>query len=379
MKQKLDPSSVKSRKGSRTTIRQVAAEAGVAMATVSGILNQRTDCYASEATRQRVLATVRKRGYKASPMALALHGKPTGTLGLIVPGIDIPLVMFPVFEMTARQHGYTTFLVCTEDEPELEDQAIRGLVDRYVDAIAIVPAEQGTHTELRRLASEGFPIVTWDGAGRLDFAVDDVSIDQFHGGCLQAQHLLEIGRQRVCVLNTVGMRYVNKLKVAGLEHTLAAAGCAPATRMNLSMPIHTRQHWEIGEFTQIMDFLRAHRGEFDALASIGDLLAVVAMRSAIELGIRVPEELAVIGFNDIALASQVAPSLSTIRDPGELMGETAFQLLQERLSGERKHDDLRQVSLKPELRVRRSTAGQQVVDFQMQPRAISPGVQEAAL
>jgi LacI family transcriptional regulator len=327
------------RKSSRSTLAQVAAEAGVAQATVSGILNGRADCYAAETTRQRVLTVAGRLGYRASPTALALQGKSTRTLGLVVPGIDIPLVMFSVFEMTARQHGYTTLLVCTEDRAELEDQAIRGLVDRYVDAIAVLPAEHGPHQELQRLAAERFPIVTWDGAGRLDFAADDVSIDQFHGGYLQAQHLFEIGRRRVCVLNTEPMRYVNTLKVAGLEHGLAAAGCRPARRMNLSMPVHTRQHWEIGEFTQIRDFLRAHRGEFDGLAAIGDLLAVAAIRSALELGFRVPEDLAVIGFNDIPLASQFVPPLSTISDPGEQMGETAFQLLRERITGERRHDD----------------------------------------
>jgi DNA-binding LacI/PurR family transcriptional regulator len=351
------------RKGSRTTLIQVAAAAGVAPATVSGILNHRADCYAAEATRERVLAVARQLGYRASPTALALQGKSTRTLGLVVPGIDIPLPMFSVFELTARQHGFTTLLVCTEDQADLEDHAIRGLVDRYVDGIAVLPSETGPHTELHRLAAEGFPIVTWDGAGRLEFAVDDVSIDQFHGGYLQARHLVEIGRRSVCVLNTEPMRYVNTLKVAGLEHGLAEAGCKAPTRMNLSMPLHTRQHWEIGEFVQIRDFLRAHRGEFNGLAAIGDLYGVAAIRSALELGLRVPEDLAVIGFNDIPLASQFVPPLSTIYDPMEQMGETAFQLLRERLTGARGDDKLRQVKIKPELRVRRSTAGNRVTDF----------------
>jgi DNA-binding LacI/PurR family transcriptional regulator len=343
----------------RPTITQVAREAGVAIATVSGILNQRADCYAADTTRQRVRDVALRLGYRASLMANALHGRATKTLGLLVPAIGVGEVVIRTmasFESTARNEGFLTVTACTQDDPELEDGVLGELLGRHVDGIAMYPAEQGRHTKLRYLAAEGFPIVTLDGAGRLDFPVDDVSISQYDGGRLQAEHLIQLGCRRVCLINSVQRRYVNDQKVAGLTEALTRAGFPAPLRAELDLAVHTQHHWDVRELDQIREFLRAHRSEFDALVAVGDVLAVSAMRCAIELGVRVPEDLVVIGFNDIVLASEVVPSLSTVHDPAEQMGEAAFRLLSERLRDAGEPRPPRQVKLLPEFMPRESTA-----------------------
>lgn len=348
----------KQRRSYRPTITHVAREAGVAIATVSGILNNRTDCYASTVTRERVHNVAQRLGYRPSLMAHALHGRATKTLGLLVPGIDVGEIVIRTmasFEEAARKQGFLTVTACTQNSVEMEDNVIGSLLDRHVDGIVMYPTEHGPHSRLRQLANEGFPAVTLDGAGRLDFPVDDVSINQYEGGRLQAEHLMKIGCRRVCLINGKQGCYVNDQKMAGLTDTLVQAGSPSPVRADLDLSIHTQRHWDTRELDQIRDFLKAHRGEFDALVAIGDVLAVSAMRCAIELGIRIPADLVVIGFNDIVLASQVMPSLTTVHDPSEQMGEMAFQLLHERLRHPDTRTQLRQVKIKPELRVRMST------------------------
>lgn len=358
----------------RPTITRVAREAGVSIATVSGVLNCRADCYVSEKTRHRVREVVDRLGYKPSLLAHALHGKATMTLGLIVPAIDVGEVVIRTmasFEEAARHRGFLTVTACSQNNPEAESRVLSALLDRHVDGIVLYPTERGPHARLRQLVAEGFPLVTLDGAGRLDFSVDDISIDQYEGGRLQAEHLIEIGCRRICVVNSLQRCYVNDQKVAGLVDTLVHAGVpAPAT-MDLDLPIHTQRHWDTRELDQIREYLRDHRHQFDALVAVGDVLAVSTIRCALELGIRVPEDLAVIGFNDIVLASHVVPSLTTIHDPADQMGTAAFQLLEERMRSVEKTAHPKQVKVRPELRVRMSTAGNRLHEFRP-PESVSP-------
>src|SRR5689334_20329941 len=121
--------------GKRPTIADVAKAAGVTKATVSMILNDRPECFASEATRARVYDMVKKLGYRPSAVARALNGKPTLTIGLIVTGLDVEVTSRRVvgFEMSARHGGLPTMITCTENNSEKEDQAIQWLMDRQVD------------------------------------------------------------------------------------------------------------------------------------------------------------------------------------------------------------------------------------------------------
>lgn len=344
----------------RPTITQVAAEAGVAVATVSGILNNRSDCRTSPETRERVMRVVNRLGYRPSFMAHALRGKSTRTVGLVYPGIganDVGMRTVGTFQLVARRRGFMTIIATTENNPTIEDEAITELLDRQVDGLAIHPTEYGPHTQLQRLVEHGLPAVTFDGAGRVEFPLDDVSIDQFEGGRLQGRHLIELGRTRVCVVNASESCYVNDQKIAGLQQSMREAGCPEPTLMNLPLAPVMVGPREPQEFEPIRKFLRRRAREFNALAAVGDVLALASIRIATELGLDVPGDLAVIGFNDISVARHVAPSLSTVCDPAELLAERAFELLHERLVGERVGKDFRRVKLTPELRVRESTAG----------------------
>ncbi len=343
----------------RATLAQVAQAASVAPATVSGILNNRADCYASDATRQRVYDTARRLGYRPNLVARALSGKGTATLGLVVPGLasEISGLKFLGFETAARAQRYLTLVTSTNNEPALEDQAIRWLLDRCVDAIAVLPTERGRHDELRQLTQSGFPVVTLDAHGLLDFPVDDVSVDAHAGGRLAIEHLLSLGRRRILLAGNAQRCMLNDHKLAGMQAALRDAGLPVPARMDVSHNMVMLAAFDPLAFEPLRQYLAAHRGQFDAVCCLGDSLALPVMRFVLEQGLRVPQDVAITGYDAMALSGHVPLPLTTVRHALEDVGRLAFDLLAQRLAGERAASDVRRHLVPPQLLVRASTAG----------------------
>lgn len=346
----------------RPTIRHVAQEAGVSIATVSGVLTQRADCRASDQTRAKVFETAKRLGYRPSLMAHALHGKKTMTIGLVAgmsAGAEIWGRAVTAFEDHARAQGYLVLSSYTQDQQELEDHVIDEMLHRQVDALAVYPVAHGPHERLRQIIREGFPVITFDTNAHLHLPADDVSIDQFYGGLLQAQHLVEIGRKRICLVNSEPTAHVNYRKTAGLEAGLAKAGLKLAGRMDLT---HDWMRWSDTQpsiYQEIRSFIAAHRHDFDAFAAHGDVMALLVIRACVSLGLRVPHDVAVIGFNDILVAGLMSPELTTIRDPAEELGRQTASLLMQRLDQPLQNgEEPRRIQIRPELIIRQSTREQ---------------------
>jgi len=316
----------------------VAALAGVSRPTVSAILNERAHCYASAATRKRVTDAAARLGYRASPMARALMGKATATVGIVAGAYDVEptLLKFAGFEAAARESGRMTIAAWANNQNEFENTALRWLLDRFVDGVIVYPAEDGPHEELRRLVESGFPVVTLDGATRLGFATDDVSGDYRAGGELVIDHLLQTGRERIGLLDSSERCFVIDEKVAGMQRALRRAGKSFVWRHCLDRTTQAKQHWKLdAEFESIRTLLADHGREIDALVCVGDAMAHAAIRYATELGIRVPDDMAVTGYDGLALSGHTAVPLTTVDFPSEAIGRKAFELLEKRLSGER--------------------------------------------
>ncbi len=343
--------------GKRPTIADVARAAGVTKATVSMILNDRPECFASEATRTRVYDMVKKLGYRPSAVARALNGKPTLTIGLIVTGLDVEVTSRKIvgFESSARAAGLPTMITCTENNSEKEDQAIQWLMDRQVDAIAIYPSETGPHNQLRRLVDTGFPVVTFDGRGRLDFKTDDVSANVFKAGQMQAEHLLELGRTRLAYVAGKTRCYVNDQKIEGFQDVFKKNGMPVPPTVTIDLDRYSMNHYATDEVEQVREHFLTGELPWDAIAAVGDAIAMGVIRIATEMGVSVPDQLAVVGCDGMATSAEGAIPLTTITHDSENIGVKAYQLLRERLSGERSGTNLVQLMIQPTLQVRRST------------------------
>ncbi|MFW6060902.1 MAG: LacI family DNA-binding transcriptional regulator [Phycisphaeraceae bacterium] len=343
----------------RVTLADVARAAGVHSTTVSAVLNQRDHCYASAETRQRIVAAAERLGYRPSALARGLSGQRTATIGMVTTGYDVELVtrmMFGVESMASRA-GLFVLSAATYNDAELEDQVIQQLIDRGVDGIVIWPCMSGEHRELRRLAERGFPIVTFGHAGRLNFPTDAVYDDAAEAGRLQAQHLIACGCERIWLITFSERCDVNDRKIAGFEQAMAEAG-RDVRQFVVEDPKFSWYAHDRSEFEQLRDLFRDHADELDALACPGDMVAQVAVRIATEMGLRVPDDVAIIGNGGMSGSADGALPLSTIGFDAEGVGRTAFELLEEQLDGKRGQDDpCRTIVIQPELIPRASTVG----------------------
>ncbi|MEI6165661.1 MAG: LacI family DNA-binding transcriptional regulator [bacterium] len=339
----------------RVTLADVAAKAGVDAATASQVLNDRPNCWASEATRQRIRDAAEALDYRPNLAARALRSGKTGVIGLISPGFATgsPHSRADGLTDAALKADYTVTLSSHPNDSVSEDMVIRRLLDRGVDGLAIYPVDPGPHTELRRLVASGFPVVTFEGANLLDLECDDISVDTLAVGRRQARHLLSLGRRRICLANTKPMARIVSLREKGIREELVRAGKMAPIEMLIEGPAsHEIEDAETREVA-MKRFLEEHRGEFDGIIG-GDQLASMAIRFLQEMGVRVPEDVAVIGGGDSILATYGIVPMTSVCAAGDLAGAKAFGLLMDRISG-KCNGSYRRLTNPAKLVVRKST------------------------
>ncbi|HEY8348087.1 MAG TPA: LacI family DNA-binding transcriptional regulator [Symbiobacteriaceae bacterium] len=328
------------------TIKDVAREAGVGLATVSRVLNNSGPV--SPETRERVLAAARALGYVPNLHARSLVSRATGTVGLIIPDITNPF--FPAVtrgvEDAASQAGYTVFLCNTDNDPAKEETDVRKLRERCVDGIIFV-GSQARRKRLERLLQDGIPVVVTDREVP-DLDADSVLVDNNWGARAAVRHLIDLGHTRIA--HAAGHRQTptGQDRYAGYCAALEEAG----------LPVdESLVFW--GEFTiesgiQAGQVLLGRSPRPTAVFAGNDLIALGVIRAAREAGLRVPEDLSVVGFDDIPLAALVSPPLTTVRQPAYEMGRLAMTMLLERMSG-RVTGAGRHHVFRPELILRGST------------------------
>ena len=339
------PQFAPARSRKRPTLREVARLAGMSPSTVSAVLNNRKNCWAAESSRQKVLEAANALGYRPNLAARALRGGPTHTLGLITAALNIEVTSLKIegFEVAAREAGYVTMIAYNANDPVIEDRLINKFVDRDVDALIVFPAESGPHAELQRMVQHGkTPVVTIDGAGRIDLPCDDVSIDYYEAGQLQARSLIELGCRRLCHVKTFPSCYAKDQLRSGFVDAAAEAGVEPVLLCNPEQDPNAGSVITPSLVQQIRDFLSAYRGRIDGLASY-DVAAAAAVHAGISLGMSVPRDMKVIGFDDSPVALNCVVPLSSVGQSAQTMGRKAFEILVKRLSDpeNRQHERVR--------------------------------------
>ncbi len=324
----------------------VAREVGVSMMTVSRVINDKDDV--SPATRQRVLEAIERLGYRPSGIARGLATHHTGTLGLVIPDVANPFFAEVArgVEQIAYAEGYNVFLCNTDEDPERELDVLGSLEEKRVDGIVLCSSRLDS-VDLQLLVNANPAVVLInrrvDGGERSAAAV---LVDDVLGGQLTAGHLLSRGHRAIGFLSGPVESRSGQGRVEGYRQALVAhhipyrpewvAACAPVAHAGAAA---ARQ------------LLTAHR-DLTALLCYNDLVAVGALRACAELGLRVPEDLAIVGFDDIPLAALVAPALTTCRVPRHELGTRAVELLLARIREETATEQ--EIVLVPELVVRAS-------------------------
>ena len=311
----------------RPTIKDVAQRAEVSLSTVSAVLNATAP--ASQATRLRVLAAVAELGYEPNSQGRNLKRKRSHAIGLIVPD-----VLNPFFALVAegigdeaRRRDYVLVLCSTDSDAEREASFARLLRARRLDGIVHLSGTGLPPAALLELAS-GSPVVTVDE--RVPGLTGPfVGSDNRRGARLAAE--LAVARGHRCfgiVAGPTGL-WTAEQRLAGYREALAAAGVDPDTVAT----VRGDYRLESGRAAAATLLAGEPGRRPTALLVANDLMAIGCIQQALSLGIDLPGELGVIGYDDIPLATVVTPALTSVRQPARRMGRVAAELLLDGIDG----------------------------------------------
>ncbi len=306
-----------------TTIREVAKKAGVSPTSVSHVVNNTR--FVSEDIRERVLAAMRELNYRPNALARSLRRGETHTLGLILPDSANPFFaeVGHAIEAAAFALGYSVILCNTDNDEAKEHLYTEVLENKQLDGIIFVGAGEDRES-ISELVKNGLPLVVVDrDMGNL--GLDIVTTENYQGGFLATQHLLSLGHQIIGCITGPSNITPSADRVTGYRAALQQAGHP----VNESLLVRGDFHAPSGHSAALQLLqLTPHP---TAIFVCNDMMAIGALRAASQLGLSVPEDVAIVGFDDIELASYISPSLTTVAQPKLEIGQLAVKLLFERM------------------------------------------------
>ncbi|OGB29380.1 MAG: LacI family transcriptional regulator [Burkholderiales bacterium RIFCSPLOWO2_12_FULL_61_40] len=329
-----------------SSIKDVARRANVSISTVSHVVNATR--FVSESSRKQVETAIRELGYVPSAVARSLKSNSTKTLGMLIPNCTNPY--FAEIVRSVEDHcfgaGYTLILCNTDDEPRRQSVYLQVLSEKRIDGLIIIST--GNDSELLALV-EGLTIPTV----LLDRAINHVQCDlvetaHVQGAMMATEHLIALGHKRIACIGGPADLNSSIQRIQGWRNALSKADLSH----------------EAAQLVWHSDF--TSQGGFDAMKRVmqspvkptavfvcNDLMGIGALSAAHEAGIRVPQEMSLVGFDDIELAHFTSPPLTTIVQPKQRMGVLAVDMLLERIQSKRQQ--AKQVLLQPTLVVRASS------------------------
>ncbi len=328
----------------RVTIQDVAREAEVSVMTVSRVLNDQPGV--SDRRRAEVRAAIDKLGYRRNSLARSLKASRSHTLGLVVPDITNPY--FPEIvrgaEDVALEAGYGVFLSNAVEDQQREATSLRLMEERRVDGVIVVSPrlpERQLHALLR--SHRAAVVVNRSAPPEVAGAV---RLDHVSGVMQAIDHLVALGRRHVGVLAGPDSSFAARERLEGIRAGLEARGMPLAP----DRLVKTAPYIDDGAEATTRLFEKA--GPLDALLCYNDLVAAGALQACAAAGLRVPQDVAVVGFDDIAFARMFTPPLTTLHVPKYDLGVNAMRILLDRIAGRNVHAE---VVLRPTLVVRGST------------------------
>ncbi|MEJ6488846.1 LacI family DNA-binding transcriptional regulator [Leucobacter sp. USCH14] len=330
------------------SIRDVAREAGVSVGTVSNVLN-RPEIVAA-ATVTRVTQAIEQLGFVRNDAARQLRAGRSTSFGLVVLDTRNPFFMDLAYgaQRRAIDDGYTVLMGGSDDSPEREHSILEMFEEHRVAGVLISPVDTDL-TQLWKLRHAGIPVVLVD-RGSSDRSFSSVSVDDVEGGRIAARHLLEQGRRRIAFVGgPIGIKQVSD-RLNGARSVVAEVADA-------TLEVRETQALSVLEGRRIAEEILALPADRrpDAVFAANDLLAMGVLQAFVMTGsLRVPEDIALIGYDDIDFASAAVVPITSVRQPAVEIGATAVGLLlTEAQAGA---DATReQIEFTPELVVRAST------------------------
>ncbi|WP_209596336.1 LacI family DNA-binding transcriptional regulator [Ruegeria sp. HKCCSP351] len=305
---------------SAPTLDDVAKAAGVSTATVSRCLNNPQQVV--EATRKRVLSTVEELGYTPNFAARVMAAKRSFTIGAIIPTMENAIFArgLQAFQEEIHQRGYTLLVSSSAYEPEAEKDQIRTLVARGADGLLLIGHDRDAdiydYLDRRKVPA----LVAWSFLP--DKPVPSVGFDNRKAMKAMADQIIRQGHTRLATISGISSGNDRaRLRIAGIKSAMAEHGLQPDDLM----VIEATYEFENGA-TAFRDLMASDTPPTAVLCG-NDVLAVGALRQAQKMGLRVPDDVSITGFDDIEIARIVIPALTTVHVPHREMGQKAAQEL----------------------------------------------------
>lgn len=303
------------------TIKDVAARAGISYTTVSHVVNGTRPV--SEQVRRKVEAAIAELGYVPSGVARSLRARATGTLGLLVPNASNPYFaeLARGIEDHAERNGYSVILCNSDDDIDKQLRYLRVLLERRIDGL-IVATVASDAAFAQALANLQVPLVLVDRSLE-GVSADQLRVDHEQGAYLATRHLLELGHRRIVCIGGPASTQVAQLRAAGYQRALDEAGVA--AQAVVDCPFTSPAGHAAAQM------LLAAEPRPTAIFAGNDMIALGVLRAAAERGLQVPQQLSVVGFDDIEVSRYLHPALTTVGQCIGALGEQVAARLLERI------------------------------------------------
>jgi LacI family transcriptional regulator len=318
----------------KITLKQIAKELDVSISTVSKAL--RNSIEISEDTRQKVQAFAKLYNYRPNNIALSLKNRKTKTIGIIIPEIVHYFFSTVIagIELVANKRGYNVIVGLSNESFDKEvinmQMLANGSIDGFILSIAKETLQQQDYHHFTETINQGMPIVMFDRVVN-EIACDKVIVDDVKGAKQAVHKLISNGCKNIAIITTKDYVSVGKLRTQGYIEALEDYKITPKASLILKIEdkLLSDDHLDTLE-TEIEQLFKSNKS-IDGVFAVNELYAVTAIKVARKLGLEIPKSLQVISFTDGVLSKHSTPSLTTVSQHGQKIGEKAADLLINRL------------------------------------------------
>ena len=328
------------------TINDVAKRAGVSITTVSYVITGKR--YVSDDLKERVRQAMKETGYRPNNLARSLRVGRTDTIGLIIP--DSSNLFFAEvsrnIEDNGFKNGYAVFLCNSDDQVDKQTEYLEVLISKQVDGI-IFTSVSNNRPNLDKLIDANIPFVIVDRE-EVEGIADVVLVDNYSGGFKAVQHLIDIGHRKIGCISGPSQSNPSAERQKAYLHCLRENRCE-----------FTEGYIQSGDFRYksgevAMDKLLSLNNPPTAVFVCNDMMAIGAFRSIQNHGLKIPEDISIVGFDNIPIGEAISPALTTVAQPIKEIAEKSMSILYKRMRGEIK-GGFERIVLDPELVLRDST------------------------
>jgi LacI family transcriptional regulator len=334
------------------TIRDIARELGLSVSTVSKALRDSYEI--SDKTKKLVLEFAQEHNYRPNPMAQSLKKGHSKSIGIVVSSIDNQFFSQVIngMESEAYSQGYNVIITQSHESYDLEVQNVGHLIHRAIDGLLISIATETADVEhLRRLQQQGLPIVFFDRVSN-EIDTHKVTVDNLGGAYQATTHLLDSGYKNIAHITSSVTSSVTTQRLAGYVDALVERGIE-VNEQYIKYCLHGGLN--LDELEQAVDELMATEPRPDAILTASDRITTSTMTLLHRKNLRIPQDVALVGFSNTVLAEVLNPSLTSVHQPAFEIGRKATEMLLSIINSKRPITEFENVILPTELFIRSSS------------------------